>query len=258
MLKNVLFLSLDFSVKYNVFLWDSPNWQKSGKDHVISRTSLRNVELMLKTETGRQPTHTHNTHTRNSCPTYLLPQGATGERMCLLIMSSLTIYNTHTHTLKLVAVSSHESLLGFIPAVTRQSSPQESQDDPDALCSAGKHHWFLLPATEFGRGIIRLDEFCVGYWMGPSDPTAPEVFLAVEMLRTPVPDVDASSSATGEHVSGRTCWAQLLILPSLPHSRLEPLRSSFSEELVMVAGREETVLLTLCAHMILVMPVSHN
>lgn len=46
----------------------------------------------------------------------------------------------HTHTLKLVAVSSHESLLGFIPAVTRQSSPQESQDDPDALCSAGKRH----------------------------------------------------------------------------------------------------------------------
>ncbi len=131
-------------------------------------------------------------------------------------MSSLTIYNTHTHTLKLVAVSSHESLLGFIPAVTRQSSPQESQDDPDALCSAGKHHWFLLPATEFGRGIIRLDEFCVGYWMGPSDPTAPEVFLAVETLRTPVPDVDASSSATGEHVSGRTCWAQLLILPFYP------------------------------------------
>ncbi len=113
---------------------------------MISRTSLRNVELMLKTEAGQQPTHTHITlththtrththtthththttrthnthththphhthiththththtripHTRNSCPTYLLPQGATGERMCLLIMSSLTIYNTHIHT----------------------------------------------------------------------------------------------------------------------------------------------------------------
>lgn len=49
-----------------------------------------------------------------------------------------------------------------------------------------------------------------------------------------------SSSATGEQVSARTLcarpWRPLpLRLPSLLHSRLEPLRSSFSEELVMVA-----------------------
>lgn len=51
-----------------------------------------------------------------------------------------------------------------------------------------------------------------------------------------------SSSATGEQVSPRTHWARPwrplpLRLPSLLHSRLEPLRSSFSEELVMVAGK---------------------
>lgn len=49
-----------------------------------------------------------------------------------------------------------------------------------------------------------------------------------------------SSSATGEQVSARTLcarpwWLLPLRLPSLLHSRLEPLRSSFSEELVMVA-----------------------
>lgn len=49
-----------------------------------------------------------------------------------------------------------------------------------------------------------------------------------------------SSSATGEQVSARThCASPLrplpLRLPSLLHSRLEPLRSSFSEELVIVA-----------------------
>lgn len=49
-----------------------------------------------------------------------------------------------------------------------------------------------------------------------------------------------SSSATGEQVSARALcarpWHPLpLRLPSLLHSRLEPLRSSFSEELVMVA-----------------------
>lgn len=52
-----------------------------------------------------------------------------------------------------------------------------------------------------------------------------------------------SSSATGEQVSARTLcarpWRPLpLRLPSLLHSRLEPLRSSFSEELVMVAERK--------------------
>lgn len=49
-----------------------------------------------------------------------------------------------------------------------------------------------------------------------------------------------SSSATGEQVSPLAlCPSPLrtlpLRLPSLLHSRLEPLRSSFSEELVMVA-----------------------
>lgn len=49
-----------------------------------------------------------------------------------------------------------------------------------------------------------------------------------------------SSSATGEQVSARALcarpwWMLPLRLPSLLHSRLEPLRSSFSEELVMVA-----------------------
>lgn len=57
--------------------------------------------------------------------------------------------------------------------------------------------------------------------------------------------VAVSSSATGEQVSGRaacvTCPCccppplMLLPLPSRLHSRLEPLRSSFSDELVMVA-----------------------
>lgn len=52
-----------------------------------------------------------------------------------------------------------------------------------------------------------------------------------------------SSSATGEQVSARTLcarpWRPLpLRLPSLLHSRLEPLRSSFSEELVMVAEKQ--------------------
>ena len=58
-----------------------------------------------------------------------------------------------------------------------------------------------------------------------------------------------SSSATGEQVSGRAacgtfCCPPPLMLPPPPpvpsrlHSRLEPLRSSFSEELVMVADGE--------------------
>lgn len=107
----------------------------------------------------------------------------------------------------------------------------------------------LLPATEFGLGIMREEDVC-GYGMGPSGEWscgAPADVLdcccwsvldgvsagvAVALLE--------SSSATGEHVSARTLcarpWRPLpLRLPSLFHSRLEPLRSSFSEELVMVA-----------------------
>lgn len=54
-----------------------------------------------------------------------------------------------------------------------------------------------------------------------------------------------SSSATGEQVSARVLCTRPwhpppLKLPSLLHSRLEPLRSSFSEELVMVAKGDET------------------
>lgn len=106
-----------------------------------------------------------------------------------------------------------------------------------------EHETVFLPATELGRGIIRLDEVCVWYCTGPSepDPAAPKPALALPSAA----DVDPSSSATGEHASARAavctsaCWPQLLILPSLLHSRLEPLRSSFSDELVMVAGRRE-------------------
>lgn len=112
----------------------------------------------------------------------------------------------------------------------------------------------VLPATEFGLGIMREADVCGGYAMGPSGewlegcggPGAPADMLgccwsvldgvsagvAVALLE--------SSSATGEQVSARTLcarpWRPLpLRLPSLLHSRLEPLRSSFSEELVMVA-----------------------
>lgn len=84
-------------------------------------------------------------------------------------------------------------------------------------------------------------------WLGPTatPPAAPAVGCSVldgvGVSGGPL----GSSSATGEHVSARTlgarpCCPLLLRLPSLLHSRLEPLRSSFSEELVMVAegGRE--------------------
>lgn len=115
----------------------------------------------------------------------------------------------------------------------------------------------LLPATEFGRGIMSEEDACDVYGMCPSGKWpegcgAPAVVLgccccccwsvldgvsagvAVALLE--------SSSATGEQVSARTLcarpWHPLpLRLPSLLHSRLEPLRSSFSEELVMVAER---------------------
>lgn len=54
-----------------------------------------------------------------------------------------------------------------------------------------------VPATEFGRGIIRLDEVCVWYCTGPSE-------LVLALLLPSAPDADPSSSATGEHASART------------------------------------------------------
>lgn len=94
----------------------------------------------------------------------------------------------------------------------------------------------------------------VGYGTGPSGgllgpaaaapPAAPAGYSVLDRAGVSGGPL-GSSSATGEHVSTRTLgarpWCALLLrLPSLLHSRLEPLRSSFSEELVMVAegGRE--------------------
>ena len=116
----------------------------------------------------------------------------------------------------------------------------------------------LLPATEFGLGIIREDDVCGGYGLGPSgewlggcgapaDVLASCCWCCCWSVLDGVSAGDAvalleSSSTTGEHASARTLWARPwrplpLRLPSLLHSRLEPLRSSFSEELVMVAKK---------------------
>lgn len=115
-----------------------------------------------------------------------------------------------------------------------------------------------LPATEFGLGIMSEEDACDGYGTGPSGEWtggcgAPAEVLvccgwsildgvSVGVAEAPL----ESSSATGEQVSARTLcarpWRLLpLRLPSLLHSRLEPLRSSFSEELVMVAESKEDV-----------------
>lgn len=99
------------------------------------------------------------------------------------------------------------------------------------------------------------EDDCDVYGMCPSGGGAGDVVLGCccfcwPSLRPGVSAGDAvalpvSSSATGEQVSARTPCARPwhpppLKLPSLLHSRLEPLRSSFSEELVMVAEGEET------------------
>lgn len=112
-----------------------------------------------------------------------------------------------------------------------------------------------LPATEFGLGIMSEEDACDGYGMGPSGEWTDGCGAPVVLdccCRSVLDGVSAgvavalleSSSATGEQVSPRTqCanpWRLLpLRLPSLLHSRLEPLRSSFSEELVMVAENRE-------------------
>lgn len=112
-----------------------------------------------------------------------------------------------------------------------------------------------LPATEFGLGIMSEEDVCDGYGRGPSGVWTDGCGVPVGVLDccccSVLDGVSAgvavalleSSSATGEQVSPRThCanpWRLLpLRLPSLLHSRLEPLRSSFSEELVMVAETE--------------------
>lgn len=112
----------------------------------------------------------------------------------------------------------------------------------------------FLPATEFGRGIMRDDVVCGRYGLAPSGvwlwacvgPVNPvDIFCSWWSVLEGVSAAAAlleSSSTTGEHVSARTHCARPwrpfpLRLPSLLHSRLEPLRSSFSEELVMVAER---------------------
>lgn len=109
-----------------------------------------------------------------------------------------------------------------------------------------------LPATEFGLGIISEEEAWAGYGIGPSGEWTDGTDAPADVLdcccRCILDGVSAgvavapleSSSATGEQVSARTlcarAWRPLpLRLPSLLHSRLEPLRSSFSEELVIVA-----------------------
>lgn len=109
-----------------------------------------------------------------------------------------------------------------------------------------------LPATEFGLGIMSDEDACDGYGTGPSGEWTGGCGAPAEALvcccwsildggsaAEAVAPLE-SSSATGEQVSARTlcarpCWPLPLRLPSLLHSRLEPLRSSFSEELVMVA-----------------------
>lgn len=112
----------------------------------------------------------------------------------------------------------------------------------------------LLPATEFGLGIMREEDVCDEYGKGPSGEWLCGCGAPADVLDccccwwSALDGVSAgaavalleSSSATGEQVSARTLcarpWRPLpLRLPSLLHSRLEPLRSSFSEELVMVA-----------------------
>lgn len=102
------------------------------------------------------------------------------------------------------------------------------------------------------------EDACDGYGTGPSGEWTGGCGAAAEVLvccgwsildGVSVGVAEApleSSSATGEQVSARTLcarpWRLLpLRLPSLLHSRLEPLRSSFSEELVMVAERREDV-----------------
>lgn len=109
-----------------------------------------------------------------------------------------------------------------------------------------------LPATEFGLGIMSEEDACDGYGTGPSGEWTGGCGAAAEVLvcccGSILDGVSAgvavapleSSSATGEQVSARRLcarpwWLLPLRLPSLLHSRLEPLRSSFSEELVMVA-----------------------
>lgn len=113
-----------------------------------------------------------------------------------------------------------------------------------------------LPATEFGLGIISEEDACDGYGTGPSGewtggsgaPAEVLVCCCWSILDGASAGVAVapleSSSATGEQVSARTLcaspwWLLPLRLPSLLHSRLEPLRSSFSEELVMVAKCRE-------------------
>lgn len=124
----------------------------------------------------------------------------------------------------------------------------------DCLCCWRQAHTQrFLPATELGRGIMSEEDDCGVYGLCPS--AAADVVPSCCCLcwgsllagvsagdAVPLPD---SSSATGEQVSARALCARpwhppALKLPSLLHSRLEPLRSSFSEELVMVAEGEDT------------------
>lgn len=122
------------------------------------------------------------------------------------------------------------------------------------MSRAQKKNKATLPATEFGLGIMREEDVCDGYGMGPSGERLGGCGAPADVLHCCWSVLDGvsagvavalleSSSATGEQVSARTLcarpWRPLpLRLPSLLHSRLEPLRSSFSEELVMVAEGE--------------------
>ena len=139
--------------------------------------------------------------------------------------------------------------------------PQTSTGDPNIPSAPQQQRQQKdLPATELGRGIKSEEVVWQGYGTGPcagwlggggaeglggggaGGLGAAEAPVLGGSLLEGASLLPGSSSATGEQVSGRTlgagaCWA--LTLPSLLHSRLEPLRSSFSEELVMVAVERE-------------------
>lgn len=151
----------------------------------------------------------------------------------------------------------HQSTESLKKGIQIHSFPSSAQKT--SRCQKLKNQG-LKPATEFGLGIMREEDVCGGYGIGPSGewlegcggPDALADVLDCCCCWSVLDGVSAgvavalleSSSATGEHVSARTLcakpWRPLpLRLPSLLHSRLEPLRSSFSEELVMVAVRRK-------------------
>ena len=145
------------------------------------------------------------------------------------------------------------------PSIPTPPFPQTSAGDPNIPPAPPQQRQQKhLPATELGRGIRSEEVVWAGYGTGPcagwlggggagglgggggGGLGAAEAPVLGGSLLEGASLLPGSSSATGEQVSGRTLgggawWPPHLTLPSLLHSRLEPLRSSFSEELVMVA-----------------------